>query len=482
MPTWTTNKIPPACPRLALPFIALLFSFLILVSVLSIAITVHINKDDMTDKLIKIIGQQRTLVYKFTSNVNYILLGLATGNMNMALEKKHALDSLSDFFDSIQYVLLNGGSIVFPPDTHLGVETLAPLNDDRTRKLLLKVYQDWTELEHTALLSMRSNSFTSANNSYIESLLDQANVTVEDISAESEYILKKNKHELYQIDLLLGASIGATLLLVLFTGYYVFNRFIKPLDQTVHELHSTTEALRMALDRAENSSHAKSEFLSHMSHELRTPMNAILGYSQLLELDIAAGKPTNQDYVREMLDAGQHLLTLIDEVLDLQKIESGKLDVVTTPTQVSDMIRKCLALISTQAEERHITIVDNVSQKDYIVRADPQRFKQVLLNLLSNAVKYNDEHGHISIGADISDGDKLRIAVTNSGAGISAADIKRLFRPFERLDFKHKVAGTGIGLVICKHLIELMGGHIGVYSDPDNSTTFWIELERLDGA
>ena len=234
--------------------------------------------------------------------------------------------------------------------------------------------------------------------------------------------------------------------------------------------------LSIEMENAKVSSQCKSDFLSNMSHELRTPMNAILGFAQLLELDTDKLNENQQDHVKEILDAGSHLLKLINEVLDLSKIESGKLDIHISSISLNEVMEQCISLIQPLVEESHLELLTCINNKDHIVLADPVRLKQVLLNLLSNAVKYNSEHGHISLNSETIDENRIRISVTDTGKGLVKDDIAKLFSPFERLDPKCNIEGTGIGLVISKRLIEFMDGTIGVDSIPGEGCTFWIEL------
>ncbi|GMR07932.1 MAG: hypothetical protein BMS9Abin26_0937 [Gammaproteobacteria bacterium] len=233
--------------------------------------------------------------------------------------------------------------------------------------------------------------------------------------------------------------------------------------------------MAMAREVAELASQTKSEFLSRMSHELRTPLNAILGFGQILELDAEQLNETQYDHVKQILFAGQHLLDLIDEILDLAKIESGKLNVEMGEVSVDELVHDCLSLVAIQATERHIALIDRLSGKDYTVQADFMRLKQVLLNLLSNAVKYNSNHGSITLDGEVIDQQYLRISVTDTGEGMTTEQIERLFTSFDRHSGRH-VEGTGIGLVITKGLVELMGGKVGVESIPGMGSNFWVEL------
>jgi CheY-like chemotaxis protein len=237
-----------------------------------------------------------------------------------------------------------------------------------------------------------------------------------------------------------------------------------------------------ALEEADRASKAKSEFLSLMSHELRTPMNAILGFGQLMEYDSGLSAE-HRDCVQEILKAGYHLLELINEVLDLSRIESGRLDLSLEPVEVSPVIRECQSLMKTLADKRDIQI-EFRTLEGAVVRADRIRLKQALLNLLSNAIKYNRDGGSVTIGIEPQGQDRIAILVTDTGKGVSSGQLADLFQPFHRLDAEASgVEGTGIGLTITRRLVELMGGVVDAQSEVGTGSTFRIELPlvSLDG-
>lgn len=251
------------------------------------------------------------------------------------------------------------------------------------------------------------------------------------------------------------------------------NKYSVNLEAMVAE---RTADMKLAVEEAEKANLAKSEFLSQMSHELRTPMNAILGFAQMLEMDIDGFDETQRENVNEILTAGRHLLGLINEVLDLARIESGKLEISMEEVLLSDVLEQSIMLITSQAEMRNITLVNVLSDEGYVIYADYTRLKQVLINLLTNAVKYNREDGAILLDGAITDEGYLRINVKDTGCGLKEEEMDKLFMPFERLNAVDNVEGTGIGLAITKHLIELMGGRIGVESVLDHGSNFWIEI------
>ena len=243
----------------------------------------------------------------------------------------------------------------------------------------------------------------------------------------------------------------------------------------ISELKEFQTALIAAREVAENASNAKSQFLSSMSHELRTPLNAIIGFAQLTEIDYALS-PDQRDNIQEILKAGKHLLQLINGILDLAKIESGRIELSMEAVPCSSLFMECLGLMQPLAEQRKITL-SCTSNQTLSVHADRLRLKQTLINLLSNAVKYTQTNGSVQLAATPLGEDRVRISVTDNGAGIPSEQLKELFQPFQRLDAEHtQIEGAGIGLSISKRLIETMQGQIGVESAIGKGSIFWIEL------
>jgi two-component system sensor histidine kinase/response regulator len=246
--------------------------------------------------------------------------------------------------------------------------------------------------------------------------------------------------------------------------------------EDITERKRAEAALREAKEEADRANRAKSEFLSRMSHELRTPLNAILGFGQLLDRQ----NPTEQQRsrVQHIISAGRHLLNLINEVLDISRIEAGHLQLSVEPVAVAVVLEEALDLMRPLAADRSMELsVDARLESDLHVLADGQRLKQVLLNLLTNAVKYTAIGGRVEVSVDTSDPTRLRVVVTDTGTGIAPEKLSRLFTPFDRLGLELSgVEGTGLGLALCQRLMHAMGGEIGVDSRVGKGSAFWIEL------
>ena len=247
------------------------------------------------------------------------------------------------------------------------------------------------------------------------------------------------------------------------------------LEREIEERREIERALRQSEEHAAAANRAKSDFLSSMSHELRTPMNAILGFTQLLRTEPGAALTATQErFVTQILKSGGHLLELIDQVLDLARIQAGKLALSLEAVRLASLLEEVLPMVEHLAKERNIG-APRVDVDDLHVQADHVRLKQLLLNLLSNAVKYNRQGGSITIRAGVA-GHAVRLAVSDTGMGIPEARLPELFQPFSRLDAAGGIEGTGIGLAFCKYLVEAMGGSIGVESTVGVGSTFWITL------
>jgi PAS domain S-box-containing protein len=262
-------------------------------------------------------------------------------------------------------------------------------------------------------------------------------------------------------------------------GEYVKNdeHIFTGVVRDVTERQQLEHVLKRAKDDAERANRAKSDFLSRMSHELRTPLNAILGFAQLLDMDDLAAD--QKESVDQILRAGRHLLLLVDEVLDIARIEAGRMSLSLEPVDIHDVIAEAWELVRHGAATAGIQFQNGSSPSGLLVTADRQRLKQVLLNLLSNAVKYNTEGGSIAVTCTkgLTGPRRLRVEIADTGRGIAPESLDRLFTPFERLGAEHTgIEGTGIGLAVSRGLVEAMAGEIGADTSLGAGSTFWFEL------
>lgn len=275
-----------------------------------------------------------------------------------------------------------------------------------------------------------------------------------------------------------GVALFASSQIILFVAVIWWTARL--LDRSDTQRKATEQALRVARAEADRANHAKSEFLSRMSHELRTPLNAILGFGQLLESDDLPDE--QQDSVAHIMSAGRHLLALINEVLDISRIEAGEMALSLEPVALPGLLRDTEMLVRPLAAERQIRIVNlPESNADIFVLADRQRLKQVLLNLLSNAIKYNRQQGEVRITVDQLPDGNVTIAIADTGIGLSPDKVARLFTAFDRLGAEQmNVEGTGLGLALSKRLVLLMDGQIKAESEPGVGSTFTVQLRGAD--
>jgi|GEM_PF-586925 len=251
----------------------------------------------------------------------------------------------------------------------------------------------------------------------------------------------------------------------------------------ISERKKAEQELQKARVEADKANQAKSDFLSRMSHELRTPMNSILGFAQLLE--IGDLNPKQLKGVHHIMHSGKHLLELINEVLDISRIESGRLSLSVEPVHVTQLVKEVMDIVQPMAAGRNIKLSIGQCDENMFAKADRQRLKQILINLVNNAIKYNRENGSVSVSCqcspDRNDEKQLRISISDTGVGLTTEQIPKLFIPFERVGAeKTSTEGTGLGLAVVKKLVEIMNGEIGVDSVPGEGSTFWIEMPQTE--
>ncbi|MBR9868094.1 MAG: HAMP domain-containing histidine kinase [Oceanospirillales bacterium] len=338
--------------------------------------------------------------------------------------------------------------------------------DELVKKLDSLIFGSGNSLD-IEKIELLSGTLHNLSNDFILSSLEKA--------ASRKVERREYQSDLYNYFVLLVAFIFISFIVM------VFLMFRQLIDIRSERKRSVIFAkrLRDKTHEAKRSSKAKTDFLSRMSHELRTPLNIIIGFGQLLRCEEDLN-PLSRQNVDEILGAGDHLLTLVNEVLELSRIEAGVLDVNIEAVSLSEFLNKGISKYTPLAEKRDIDINIEPLPENTLVKADPVRLNQVISNLLSNAIKYNRDGGKIVLSAERCNENRLRISVADTGKGIEDHHLKLLFQPFERLESPYDgIEGTGIGLAITKRLVEAMNGMIGVDSTPPDGSVFWFELELV---
>ncbi len=254
----------------------------------------------------------------------------------------------------------------------------------------------------------------------------------------------------------------------------------KQLDKELQERNAELERTREVADKANR---AKSDFLASMSHELRSPLNAILGFAQLMDAGTPAPTPAQKSSIDQILHGGWYLLELVNEILDLAGIEAGQLALTMGAESLEEVLQDCQTMIAPQAAASGVQISFPAFEQTCSVHADRRRLKQVLINLLSNAIKYNRPQGTVEVAWSLRSPARVRISVKDSGIGLTSGQLTQLFQPFNRLGQEiGTTEGTGIGLVVSKRLVELMGGNIGAHSTVGEGSVFWFDLALVGSA
>ena len=278
----------------------------------------------------------------------------------------------------------------------------------------------------------------------------------------------------YEVMVVMSPVVLLYTMIVFSSGYKLYNSVVDALKLT-HDARQLNEVVVQQKEYAEQANRAKSTFLSSMSHELRTPLNAILGFSQLLKMDDL--NPQQSQNLEEIHVAGEHLLSLINEVLDLSKVESGDVELNLQPVFIQESMQRCISMMKPLAEKRQITLVKLEEETHWCIEADVKRVQQVFLNLLSNAIKYNKHGGEVTIFCQQINDKFLRVSIKDTGFGIAKEKQEEVFSPFHRLGWEAgSVEGSGIGLFFTKKLMGLMHGQLGFESEQGVGSTFWCEL------
>jgi signal transduction histidine kinase len=248
------------------------------------------------------------------------------------------------------------------------------------------------------------------------------------------------------------------------------------LHERVEQLARINSVLDAARQEADRANQEKSTFLSNMSHELRTPLNGIIGFGHLLASSkFNSGPEERQRFAQHIVTSGRHLLALVNEILDLAKIEAGKATLALAPVALDEVLRESHTMVAPLAQARQVAL-ELPPASNLVLQADRTRLTQIMVNLLSNAIKYNRSNGTVSVQCSVADSHYGRVAVADSGVGLSSGQLVTIFQPFDRAGRREESEGTGLGLAITKRLIEAMHGAIGVHSEPGVGSTFWIDL------
>jgi signal transduction histidine kinase/ActR/RegA family two-component response regulator len=379
--------------------------------------------------------------------------------------------------------LRNLRQITLIPSAQQHLDAMMPLVEaelaETARVIELRRHQDATAISAVVNIGTAKR--------LMDSLRDE---TSEFLRIEKRALDEREKSFQLKIRTMFGIIIVAGLFAALLGIWFAYLKHQDAKHQSDNLIYVETQRFLVALQKkndelesarleAVTANNAKSDFLSSMSHELRTPLNAILGFAQLMQTEIPAPSGSQNQNINEILKAGWHLLELVNEILNLAQIESGKVILSSESVSLADVMKECQSMIEPQANQQNIRLTFSPFDTAGFVHVDRTRLKQCLINLLSNAIKYNRLGGNVSVDCTTARPDKIRINICDTGAGLSSGQLAQLFQVFNRLGQEGGAAeGSGIGLVVTKRLVELMGGKIGVESKVNVGSVFWLEFNR----
>ncbi|MBT4710817.1 MAG: response regulator [Alphaproteobacteria bacterium] len=442
---------------------SLVVGFLVLLSMLAIFYFVE-NESEKSEEWVTHTRQVQTAIVGFLSTMQDLETGqrgfLLTGQVGYLAPFRTAVQNVNSALENLRTLTADN------PRQQLRISNLSPLIDEKVDELETTIDLYQSEGLEAALELVTTNVG--------KEIMDQIRMIVQELAAEEETLLIDRETQSSQLRTYSVVAFTIALFLLIGISLIIFLR----LRHFVAYREQTEKSLLVAKEEAETANNAKSEFLSSMSHELRTPLNAIIGFGQILNDPGISYSEIQREGVGHILESGHHLLDLINDVLELAKIESGNLEISIEAVSIDALISPAMGMAKALGKQYGIKV--EASEPETLtdgVLADLTRARQVLLNLLSNAVKYNRPGGSVDLSCTSVEGGQIRFSVSDTGQGIPEENFDALFKPFDRLDkASSPVEGTGIGLTISKQLVEQMGGRMGVESTLGKGSLFWFEI------